>query len=231
MKVAIMQPYFLPYIGYWQQIHAVDTFVIYDDVNYIKGGWINRNFILGQSLNKQLLTLQLVGASPNLLINQISTGSNKKKIIESIRHSYSKAPEFNQVFPLIEKLISYDDNNLARYLTYIIKNIACYLNIKTKFLVSSEIEKNNSLRGQDKVIEICKKLGANHYVNAIGGKDLYSYSEFNQNELILSFVKTSDQISYNQLNESFISNLSIIDILFFNSKQNSERLLNLYELQ
>ena len=83
MTVAIMQPYLFPYIGYWQLIHAVDTFVIFDDVNYIKKGYINRNNILVNG-QKQTFTLELMSASQNKLINDIDIGNNIEKVMESI---------------------------------------------------------------------------------------------------------------------------------------------------
>lgn len=218
MRVAIMQPYFFPYIGYWQLIHAVDTFVVYDDVNFIKGGWINRNYILGQSSNKLLLTLQLIGASPNLLINQIKVGNNKKKLIESIRHSYSRSPQFKYVFPLIEHLINYQEDNLANYLTYLIKNIINFFEFKTTVLVSSQFHKDNFLRGQDKVIEICKVVGANIYINSPGGRLLYDNSTFAENGLELQFIAPQIK-NYHQFNDPFLPNLSVIDFMMFNSKE------------
>jgi len=104
MRLAIMQPYLFPYVGYFQLIHAADAFVVYDDVNFIKGGWINRNFILAQR-QKSRITLQLLGASPNVLINQVMVGNNKQKLLKSIQQSYSKAPHYASVYSLIEEII------------------------------------------------------------------------------------------------------------------------------
>ena len=100
MKLAVMQPYFFPYIGYWQLISAVDTFVIYDDVNYIKQGWINRNNIIGNDSN-QLISLQVIGASSFKLINEIEVGNNSSKIIKTIQQTYKKAPYYENIFPLL----------------------------------------------------------------------------------------------------------------------------------
>lgn len=231
MKIGIMQPYFLPYIGYWQLLNVVDKYVIYDDVNYIKGGWINRNKIL---INKEAkyFNVKLNGASPNKLINEVEVSTDKiykKKMLKTVEESYKKAPFFNTVFPMIEEIIENDEKNLANYLKYSIEKICSYLEIKTELLLSSELEKDNSLKGKDKVINICKKLGATEYYNAIGGQELYSFEEFKENGIELKFLKT-EEIVYKQFNNEFIANLSILDILMFNSKEIIKEFLNNYNL-
>ena len=231
MKLGIMQPYFFPYIGYWQLINAVDKYVIYDDVNFIKGGWINRNKILMNGEAK-LINLKMNGASPNKLINEIELADDSiynKKLLKTIENCYKKAPYFEKAFPIIESIINNDEKNLAKNLEYLIKKICEYLLIDTEIFISSNIKKNNDLRGQDKVIEISKLLGANEYYNAIGGKELYSYEDFEESGIKLSFIKTKE-IEYKQFNNNFISNLSIIDIIMFNSVDEIKKILNMYEL-
>lgn len=228
MKLGIMQPYFMPYIGYWQLINAVDKYVIYDDVQFIKGGWINRNNILinGQ---KQLFNLLLLGASPNKLINEIAVQDNQTKLIKTIELNYRKAAMFEQVFPLFLEIIDFKDKNLARYIGNSIVEIAKYLSIKTEFIYSSTLEKDNTLKAQDKVLNICKLLNADNYVNAIGGSLLYSMEDFSKNDISLSFLKTITE-PYKQFKNEFIPNLSILDILMFNSKEAINLLLDKYEL-
>lgn len=231
MRVGIMQPYFFPYIGYWQLINAVDKYVIYDDVNFIKGGWINRNNIL---INKKanLINLKMYKASPNKLINDIELIGDEvynNKLLKTMENSYKKAPYFIYAFPVIEKIIKQDEKNLAKYLAFSLREVCNYLGIETKLFFSSEINKNNDLRGQDKVIDICKKFNADQYINAIGGKALYSVEEFASNGIQLKFLKTGD-INYQQLNNEFVPNLSIIDVMMFNSPDKINRMLNVYEL-
>ena len=231
MKIGIMQPYFLPYIGYWQLLNAVDKYIIYDDVNYIKGGWINRNRIL---ISKEIkyFTVKLNGASPNKLINEVEVSNDKiykKKMLKTIEESYKKTPFFNIVFSIIKEIIENEEDNLAKYLKYSIEKICNYLEIKTELLLSSELEKDNSLRGKDKVISICKKLEATEYYNAIGGQELYSFEEFKDNGIELKFLKT-EEIKYKQFNNEFISNLSILDVMMFNSKEKTKKFLNSYSL-
>lgn len=231
MKIGIMQPYFFPYIGYWQLIHSVDKYVIYDDVNYIKGGWINRNQILMNGKSK-MINLKMDGASSNKLIYEIHVANDKiyiEKLLRTIRHCYAKAPYFSDVFSLIEEIIYFDNLNIAIYLANSINKIADYIGIKTEFLMSSNIEKNDSLKGEDRIIDICKNLNASEYYNAIGGIKLYSQERFDYNGIQLKFLKTID-VEYTQNIDKFIPNLSIIDVMMFNSKEKIREFLNLYVL-
>ena len=217
MKLGIMQPYLFPYLGYFQLIQAVDCFVIYDDVNFIKGGWINRNFILGKD-GPQRITLQLSGASPNKLINAVEVGSNRAKLIKSIVQLYGRAACFDAAFPLIEECLSRSEQNLARYLEYSLRRVCEYLGIRTRIVVSSDIEKDNSLRGPEKVIAICKGMGADVYVNAIGGQKLYDRQRFRDEGLQLFFLQMG-QVAYRQYQNEFVPNLSIIDVMMFNTPE------------
>lgn len=227
MKLAIMQPYLFPYLGYFQLIGAVDAFVVYDDVNFIKGGWINRNFIIDQGGN-QLLTLPLEGASPNKLINQISVSRKRDKLTTTIRQRYGKAPCFASVYPLIEDILNQKQTNLACFLDYQLRRICKFLDIGTKWLVSSDLNKNNDLRGQEKILAICERLGASHYVNLPGGRTLYDQSVFLERGKKLSFIQ-SKAITYYQFGNDFVPNLSIIDVLMFNNKEQCAKLLKEYE--
>ena len=228
MKLGIMQPYFLPYIGYWQLINAVDKYVIYDDVQFIKGGWINRNNILinGQ---KQLFNLFLSGASPNKLINEIAVEDNQTKLIRTIELNYKKAPMYQQVFPLFLHIMEHSDKNLAKFIGNSIVEISKYLSIETEFIYSSTLDKDNTLRAQDKVLYICKLLNASKYINAIGGFDLYSKESFANNGIQLSFLE-SKILPYKQLNSEFVPYLSILDILMFNSQERVKTMLDNYKL-
>lgn len=231
MIVGVMQPYYFPYIGYWQLINAVDRYVIYDDVNYIKGGWINRNNILVNGRSKYI-NLQLYRASPNKLISEISLLGDKiynSKLLKTLDQSYSKAPYYEETIPLIKSIISHDESNLAKYLTKSIKMICEHLGIETEILLSSEIKKNNKLQGQDKITNICEVLNSNVYVNAIGGQALYSKEDFKAKGLQLRFLK-SNEIRYKQFGDEFIPNLSIIDVMMFNSLEMISRMLEDYTI-
>src|SRR5574344_34870 len=232
MKLGIMKPYLFPYLGYWQLINIVDKYVIYDDVNFIKNGWINRNNILlnGQ---KHLITLPLDGASPFDKINEIKITSNakqKEKLLKTIISAYKKAPYFEEVYSIVEKTIMYDTLYISQAIAFSIKEIAKYLTIDTEILTSSTINKQNELKAQDKVIDIAKSLGATQYINAIGGQNLYNKGDFLNENITLNFIKMND-IKYQQFGkEDFVENLSIIDVLMFNSTATVKEMLNEYKL-
>lgn len=230
MKLGIMQPYFFPYFGYWQLINAVDTYIVYDDVAYIKGGWINRNNILVNG-NANLITLSLENSSSFKSINEINiiqNGKNAEKILKTIQMAYKKAPYYDNVFPILENLFL--DNSKISILNYkSIIDINKYLGISTNIILSSKLAKNNSLKAQDKVIHINKLLNSNTYINAIGGQELYNREEFKKEGIELKFLKMGD-IKYQQFKNDFVPNLSIIDILMFNSPEQIKEMLDDYEL-
>jgi hypothetical protein len=228
MKLGIMQPYLFPYIGYFQMIKAVDKYVIYDDVNYIKGGWINRNNILVNK-RKYLFTVVLEQSSPNKLINEIFIRDNFVKLTKTIRESYIKAPFFSQSFQLLEDIFSFQDKNLGQFTANSIISISHYLGIETEFILSSKLGKDNSLKNKDKVFQICEILGADTYINAIGGLELYTREDFTSHNIELKFLKTNS-IIYHQFHNEFVPWLSIIDVMMFNSAEEINNMLDRYEL-
>lgn len=231
MKLGIMQPYFMPYIGYWQLMNVVEKYVVYDDVNYIKGGWINRNRILLNG-NVRYFNVPMLGASPNKLINEVEVNSNQQVVNKNLRileAAYHKAPYYSQVMPILESILWADEKKLSEYIVFSFEKIKTYLDIKTELVISSELNKDVSLRGQDKVIDICRRLGATEYVNAIGGIELYSFEEFKKNNIKLEFLKTKN-IEYKQFGNEFESNLSIIDIMMFNSVDEIKKFLDSYDI-
>jgi len=228
MKLAIMQPYFLPYIGYFQLNKAVDAFVFYDDVTYIKQGWINRNRILLNG-NDYLFTLELKGASSYKKINKIEVGHNRRKLFKTFEQAYRNAPNYKHAEPLLYSIFNSNQNNLSHFIVETHKLIMGYLEVKANFLISSEINKNNFLKGQDKVIEICRLLGATTYINSIGGQDLYSKPDFSNAGITLSFLRPRKS-EYRQFSNEFIPWLSIIDIIMFNSVKEIQSMLDNYDL-
>ena len=231
MKVAIMQPYFFPYIGYFQLINAVDVFVIYDDVNYIKKGWINRNTILVNGKGF-LFKIPLQEVSQNKLINQISIEEDsnwEKNLLKTLTLSYKKAPFFTEVFPIIENILGQEEKNLAKFIAYSLRKICNFLSIETTIVISSDIEKNSDLKGQNKIIEICKKLQGNNYINVVGGIELYDKEAFLKYGILLNFIKPNP-IFYSQFKNEFIPWLSIIDVMMFTSPEQINDLLIKYDL-
>jgi len=224
-----MQPYLFPYLGYWQLINAVDTFVIYDDVNFIKQGYINRNSVL--SIDKaQRFTLELTGASSFKMINEVKVGANTKKLLKTIKHNYLKSPYFEEVFPLVQKIFGQEERNLAKYIGHSLQEIADYLQISTELVYSSAVKKKDSLKAEDKVIDICTVLKADTYVNSIGGRKLYNKHRFKEKGIELKFLSSKPK-EYKQFKSNFVPGLSIIDIMMFNSKADIKIMLNEYELE
>ncbi len=227
-----MQPYFFPYIGYYQLINAVDKFVVYDDVNFIARGYINRNFICDQNGNKQYINILLNKASRNKQIKEIEQNNAlnwQPKLLKQITQVYKKAPHFSTVFPWIEEIINYSELNLSVFLFNSIQKICDFLQIDTHIIGSSVGYENRELDRADRLIDICKKEEATHYINSMGGKALYDKAFFRQHDIQLDFFKT-DITAYKQFSNTFVPNLSIIDVMMFNSVEEIKLMLDKYKL-
>ena len=230
MKLAIMQPYFLPYIGYWQLLAMADAFVLYDNIQYTKKGWINRNRFL-QNGKDALFTLPLKKDSDFRPVVErfLADDFDCDKLLGQLEGSYRKAPFFQTVFPVIASVVRAEHANLFDYIHHSIRVIADFLSIKTPIVVSSSIAIDHSLRGESKVLALCKTMGATNYVNTIGGQELYSKSTFAACGITLEFIKTRP-ISYQQYGADFVANLSIIDVMMFNSRESIHAMLDEYDL-
>jgi hypothetical protein len=226
MKIAIMQPYFLPYVGYFQLISSVDKFVIYDNIKYTKKGWINRNYILNNNNSKKLITIPLVKSSDyaNIVEKQISKEFNKDKLLSQIRSFYLRAPYFDDVWEKIRKIILFKDDNLFYYLKNSILEICDYLKIDSEILISSSINSDQDAKAQDKVISICRAMNADEYINLIGGLQLYKKETFFKYRINLNFIKPN-KIEYKQFNDLFVPSLSILDLMMFNSKDKCRQIV------
>lgn len=215
-----MQPYFFPYIGYFQLLNVVDKFVIYDIIEYSKGGWINRNRILINGRDSYI-TLPLKKDSDFLFIKDRQLANtwdeDRIKMTNKIIEAYRKAPFFEKVFPLIESCLYFGDGNLFNFIFNSINTIKNYLEIKTPCIAVSEIDIDHTLKSQNKIVRICHTLKADRYINPIGGIELYKNEYFEENGVKLQFLKTKD-INYKQFSNEFVHSLSIIDVLMFNSR-------------
>jgi WbqC-like protein len=232
MKLGIMQPYFFPYIGYFQLMNLVDEFIIYDNIEYTKKGWINRNRILSNGVD-EYISLPLKKDSDYLNVNERfladSWDTHKIKLLNKIKESYKKAPYFDSTFTLVEKIIKYEEPNLFKFLYHSLNQLSNHLNIDSKLTISSSIQIDHNLKSQNKVLEICKKKNISNYINPIGGINLYQKEVFNKENIHLKFIETNN-IEYPQFNNEFLPNLSIIDILMFNSDEKITDFLNYYYL-
>jgi hypothetical protein len=232
MKLAIMQPYFMPYIGYFQLIASVDKFVVYDDVSFIKGGWINRNNIKVQGQAK-LITIPLQNGNSGVPIREVLIAGKKeywsKKFLRTVAESYSKAPYFEQIYPIFQEWISSKDESISQLNVRIIEDICSYLSLDIEIEKSSGIYSNADLSSVARVLDICKIEGATHYINAIGGRELYSHETFQREQIKLSFLQPVLN-SYAQGKGAFIKGLSILDVLMFNDAEEVRSMLTEYQL-
>lgn len=216
MRVGIMQPYFFPYIGYFQLIGVVDFFIVYDNIKYTKKGWINRNRIL-QNSKDVIFSLPLKSASDYFDVREreLVADFNREKLLNQFKEAYRRAPYFAVTFPLLEQILWYKDVNLFGFLYNSIDRICVHFGITTKIMISSDIAINHDLKNQDKVLALCSAVGATNYVNAIGGMELYSKETFMEKGIALNFIK-SKPFEYQQFGNAFVPWLSIIDVMMFN---------------
>lgn len=232
MKLAIMQPYFLPYIGYFQLLNAVDEFVVYDNIEFTKRGWIQRNRILVNGTDS-IFSLPLKKASDYLDICERrladSFGQERIKIMRRIESAYRRSPYFTLVMPVIERCFNYESTNLFEFIYNSLLVVCEYLGITTKITISSGLDSGHGMKAQDRVIAICQKLSADHYINAISGKELYMKEEFAERGIKLSFIN-SEPIVYPQFDNKFVPSLSIIDVMMFNAVTTIGDYLEWYEL-
>lgn len=219
MKLAIMQPYFLPYLGYFQLMSAVDVFVVYDNIKYTKKGWVNRNRLLRQG-EPALFTLPLAHGPDQLHVRDrhLSPSFDRTKLMNQFAQAYRQAPRYAELLPLLDKIITFPNDNLFAYIRASIELMREQLGLSTELVISSSIAIDHELKGQDKVIAICRKLGASSYLNPTGGTDLYQHEAFRKQGIDLRFLR-SRLPPYSQGNHSFIPGLSIIDVLMFNSPE------------
>jgi hypothetical protein len=231
MKLAIMQPYLFPYIGYFQLINSVDKFVILDNVNFIVKGYIHQNTIQNNG-EKIRITFPVSNKSQNRNINEhffLISKKSKYEFLANISKAYNKAPNFDPVFLLISEIIDFSDHNVANFNTNLLFRITKFLEINSHFVKSSEYFEQETLKGQDRILNICKTENASLYINPIGGINLYSKNLFNSSKIELKFLQTNS-IFYKQNTKEFISNLSIIDLMMYCSKVEIKELLTKYDL-
>lgn len=230
-KLAIMQPYFLPYIGYFQLMAAVDKFVVFDDVNFINRGWINRNRLLMNGA-AHTFTIPLHGASQNKLIHEIELTDEqywREKFLRTLHQAYSKASSYRQVSGLMAKLINYPTIRLDEFLLNSLREITHYLSLDVEIVASSRIYNNANLKGQTRILDICLRECATMYINSIGGIDLYDPASFAQHNLTLRFLKSRPK-AYAQGKYEHVAGLSIIDALMFNQPSTVRNLLSEIDL-
>jgi hypothetical protein len=215
MKTGIMQPYFLPYIGYFQLIASVDVFILYDNIKYTKKGWINRNRFLLNGMDSMFsLPLRKDSDSLDVVQRELAADFDPNKLLNQFKGAYWKAPHFEQLFPLLELIVCHQNANLFGFIHNSIVQLCKFLEIKTQFKISSEVSIDPALKGQDRVLALCKSVGTNTYINTIGGIELYRKDDFRVWGIELQFIKARP-FEYSQFGQPFVPGLSILDLLMF----------------
>ncbi len=233
MTLGMMQPYFFPYLGYWQLMDAVDEYIIYDDVNFIKNGWINRNRI---KINGEaaMFGVSVRKASQNSLICELEiilSDNDKDMLIRKLSMAYAKAPYKDDVLDLFADTLNCGTMNLAEFLAYSNRKTAEFLGIRTPIYTAAELKLDHTNKAQQRIIDICKARGYSRYINAIGGKELYDKESFEQNGIELAFLRMDPDIVYPQGKGVFIPSLSILDVMMYNSRAEIRDLLGRYTLE
>lgn len=227
-----MQPYFLPYIGYFQLMAAVDRFVLLDDVNFKCRGWINRNRILVGG-REHLITIPLRGASQNQLINQISLVNDapwRSKLLKTIAQSYRRAPFYAETIPILTEILKCPETMAAPYLRFSLNALRQWLDLPCQVIASSSHYQNTHYTGARRILDICRQEQAQVYVNAPGGKDLYAAPDFSAAGVQLRFLKPRLP-GYAQDAPRFVPGLSIIDVLMFQGRVATRQSLFPIELE
>ncbi len=233
MKIAVMQPYFLPYTGYFHLLDAVDEFVFFDDVNFIKRGWINRNNFLVQG-KAHLFSVSLINASQNDLIKDVRINYSEKwkdNFIKILKFNYSKANNFAQVFSVIENRLASSYESIADLNIALIRAICEYLGLNKRFDKSSAIDYDRKGTGQEKILSICSLKNADNYINPIGGTELYDKAHFSQARVQLNFVESGPVVYTQFVGKEFVPHLSFLDVLMFCEVPEVLNLLKQYSLK
>lgn len=232
MKVGIMQPYFLPYIGYFQLIAAVDLFVVYDNIKYTKKGWINRNRLL-QGGSDAMFSLPLKKDSDSLDVVQreLAADFNRQKLLNQFIGAYRSAPYFKPCIELVRSLVMNGETNLFRYVHASIVRTCEYLGITTRIEIASDVAADHAQKGEDRVLSICEACHTDTYINTIGGLELYSRERFAAQGIALQFIR-SLPIAYGQFGKDpFVPWLSMVDVMMFNpADEIRDSLLTKFEL-
>lgn len=232
MIVAVMQPYFLPYLGYFQLLRAVDALVLLDDVHYINRGWINRNRIAVAG-EPHWLTIPLVGASQNRLIHEIDVMPDdgwKRRIVRTVQGAYARAPEFGVIEPIFEAIVDDATGDLSSFLFRTLSRVAAHVGIETEIIPSSRVFPKGELRGEGRILDICRRLNASRYVNLPGGRDLYSASTFASAGIELSFIESSSALEQQPHGGIAGVTLSILDLMMFNRRWQLEDAMRAFRL-
>ena len=233
MRLAIMQPYVFPYLGYFQLVHAVDRFIFYDDVNFIKRGWIHRNNVLINEAGHRF-SIPLNKASQHAMINEVTLHPTeypawRDKFLKTLQQHYRKAPNLEPVYHLVRDVLHQATNSIATLAINSVTSVCNYLSLAGDFAIASHLAYDRSLRGTERIMALCEQQGATDYINPAGGRALYESEAFDQRGLTLHFIDPKP-INYEQFSSPFVPHLSVIDVLMFNPRERVQAMLTQYQL-
>ena len=221
MRLGLQQPYFFPYLGYYQLLFAVDRFVAYDDVAWIKGGWIHRNRLLAQG-RPAWFTIPTRGASSNVSLDSVKAadGPWREKMLQTFAQSYAGAPFRQPVLALVHRVLATPSPLVADIAVASLEAVRDYLGYSTPIHRARNRYGDTAARGQDRVIEICRLEAATEYLNAVGGVTLYDRQAFERAGIALRFLRGAPSESA----------LSMLDTLMHNSVEQVRAMVASYEL-
>ncbi|MCK5116111.1 MAG: WbqC family protein [Candidatus Aegiribacteria sp.] len=231
--IAIMQPYFFPYLGYFSLIKHTDYFIVFDEVQYIRKGWMNRNRILAPEKPNggwQYISLPIQKAHREALISDIYINNNilwKDKLLHQLEHYRKKAPYFAEVTLFLSQTLNTNENSIAHLNAHLLDSVCEYLSIPFNYTISSEMDFPEMTVNHpgDWALNISKYLNVSTYINPSGGKEIFPKEDWNTHGINLRFL-TSNLPSYSQRREESIMGLSIIDIMMFNNSEDISVMLD-----
>lgn len=210
--IAIHQPNFLPWLGFFHKVAKADCFVFLDDVEYSKRAVTRRvRVILGG--NWHWLTIPISNAKDSSKISELKLAPTdwRSKHLRMLSAAYSKAPYFDQFFPVLEDVYGFAEDNLARFNVAAIERICAHLNLPASFRTSSELISEG--KGESKLVAIVKELGGRIYFSGNGAKNYQSEQFFSDNRISLEYSNFCER-PYSQDTEDFVPGMSIVDALF-----------------
>ncbi len=228
-----MQPYFFPYIGYFSLIKATDFWVVFDEVQFIRHGWIERNRVLNSNNGCQYIKVPLVKASRQNLIKDTYIRFNENwenKILEQLTCYKKKAPYYSEVIDLLKQIFKEKNENITTLNVLALEKVCEYIGISFNYDIFSHTEMDFSKtikEAGDWALQISKHYKANTYINPYGGKDIFDIANYQEQGIDIKFLKNNLD-SYNQKKDKFEPGLSIIDVLMFNSPLETQKLIDSY---
>ncbi|MBP7652082.1 WbqC family protein [Candidatus Dependentiae bacterium] len=222
-RIVILQPAYIPWLGYFEQLDMADVFIFLDHVQYTKRCWYNRNYITDKQGNKILLTIPLQNIHRNTSIEFTELNEEHNdwicRHLKTVKHNYCKTRYFDEVYSLFEKELNNNYKYLGELTISIIERISEYLGYNTQLYKSSDFEFNN--KKEYLMLEICRKFSADVLLTGESGKDLYDYDFFISNGIKVEYQKYKHPV-YQQQHKNFVPYLSVIDLLFNYGKKSRD---------